>query len=171
MSKFVFRCFGHKNIRATHKSTLEFTFDETLTVKGDCIVGVKANSSLSDMPELMKKYSPDMVIILIGQNDFTYPFVSELPLITEGSKKFSYHIKKIIMDLRVYKTVRFIMNGFKVSRVNEPEGIIDFESDKLYRKGLKYFKSGESKKAVEYFKKAVNTDSKNVMAFVNGRLK
>ena len=55
MSKFVFRCFGHKNVRATHKSTLEFTVDENLTAKGDCIVGVKATSSLSDIPEIMKK--------------------------------------------------------------------------------------------------------------------
>ncbi len=55
MSEFVFRCFGHKNVSASHKSTLEFTVDENLTVKGDCIVGVKATSNLSDIPELMKK--------------------------------------------------------------------------------------------------------------------
>ena len=59
MSKFAFRCFGHKNVRATHKSTLEFTVDENLTAKGNCIVGVKATRSLSDMPESMKKQIRD----------------------------------------------------------------------------------------------------------------
>ena len=34
---------GHKNILATHKTTIEFTKDNYLTKQGDCIVGINAN--------------------------------------------------------------------------------------------------------------------------------
>jgi hypothetical protein len=37
-----FTAYGHPNIRATHPTTLEFTKDSNLTVRGDCIVGVNA---------------------------------------------------------------------------------------------------------------------------------
>ncbi len=43
MSPFVFGCRGHKNILSTHKNTLEFTKDESLTLNGDCILGVSAD--------------------------------------------------------------------------------------------------------------------------------
>jgi len=32
---------GHKNVLSTHRNTLEFTKDDYLTKKGDCIVGIK----------------------------------------------------------------------------------------------------------------------------------
>ena len=35
-----FTAYGHPNICATHPTTLEFTKDSNLTVRGDCIVGV-----------------------------------------------------------------------------------------------------------------------------------
>jgi hypothetical protein len=41
--EYRFTAFGHPNLRATHKSTLEFTKDANLTVEGDCIVGVNAD--------------------------------------------------------------------------------------------------------------------------------
>lgn len=47
--------YGHKNIRATHRSTLEITKEDTLTSRGDCIIGVKANKSCKDLSEDLKK--------------------------------------------------------------------------------------------------------------------
>jgi hypothetical protein len=38
-----FTAHGHPNLRACHKTTLEFTKDEDLTLRGDCIVGVGAS--------------------------------------------------------------------------------------------------------------------------------
>jgi hypothetical protein len=35
-----FSAYGHKNILATHHSTLEFTASKELSLRGDCIVGV-----------------------------------------------------------------------------------------------------------------------------------
>ncbi|MBI2133548.1 DUF371 domain-containing protein [Candidatus Woesearchaeota archaeon] len=41
--RYEFSAHGHKNIRATHSTTLEFTKDPELTEKGDCIVGVRSD--------------------------------------------------------------------------------------------------------------------------------
>ena len=55
MTIFSFYCFGHKNILATHKSTIEITKDSTLTLKGDCIVGVRSTHGLKDLPPELKE--------------------------------------------------------------------------------------------------------------------
>ena len=41
--------YGHENIQATHKTTLEFTKEENLSKKGECIVTVTANKALADL--------------------------------------------------------------------------------------------------------------------------
>jgi hypothetical protein len=46
--------FGHPNIRATHGTTLAITKDERLSVRGDCIIGVRANKSVSELSEAFK---------------------------------------------------------------------------------------------------------------------
>lgn len=47
--KEVISAQGHKNILATHKTTLEFTKDRHLSKKGDCIVAVAADKALADL--------------------------------------------------------------------------------------------------------------------------
>ena len=47
--------WGHPNIRATHRATLEFTKEERLTPRGDCIVAVRAERGPSELkPEFRK---------------------------------------------------------------------------------------------------------------------
>ncbi|HLD87493.1 MAG TPA: DUF371 domain-containing protein [Candidatus Nanoarchaeia archaeon] len=41
--EYTFTAWGHPNIRATHPTTLMFTKDPECTVRGDCIVGVRAD--------------------------------------------------------------------------------------------------------------------------------
>jgi hypothetical protein len=41
--------YGHANILATHKATLEFTKDAHLSKKGDCIIAVAADKALADL--------------------------------------------------------------------------------------------------------------------------
>ena len=43
---YSFTAYGHKNILATHKTTIEFTKDKELSLKGNCIVGVRADFDL-----------------------------------------------------------------------------------------------------------------------------
>ncbi|MHA1953053.1 MAG: DUF371 domain-containing protein [Candidatus Heimdallarchaeaceae archaeon] len=66
MDNFVFYCNGHKNITATHKTTLEFTKDESLTLKGDCILGVNSSCNLINFPlELKERIRSPKTRILI----------------------------------------------------------------------------------------------------------
>ena len=45
---------GHENIRSNHQKTIEITKESQLTPQGDCIVGVNATSSCSDLPQELK---------------------------------------------------------------------------------------------------------------------
>jgi hypothetical protein len=46
-AQVTFTAYGHPNIRATHRSTLEVTTQPTLTLRGDCILGIRATQSPS----------------------------------------------------------------------------------------------------------------------------
>lgn len=52
--KYFFTCYGHENITCKHKTTLEFAKDNDLSLKGDCIVGVKADFSLVQLKKFIK---------------------------------------------------------------------------------------------------------------------
>jgi len=52
--KYEIEFFGHENISSNHKNTIEITKESHLTPRGDCIVGVSANSSCKDLPEKLK---------------------------------------------------------------------------------------------------------------------
>lgn len=52
---FTFHCFGHKNILALHRNTIEFTKESHLTKNGDCILGVKADFDFKELIEFIKK--------------------------------------------------------------------------------------------------------------------
>jgi uncharacterized protein len=45
---------GHPNIQSLHAKTIEITKDEHLTLRGDCIIGVKANKACADLDESFK---------------------------------------------------------------------------------------------------------------------
>ena len=53
--KEVIICYGHENVRAAHRSTLEFTTDSYLTPRGDCILCIKASKGLRDLSPEFKK--------------------------------------------------------------------------------------------------------------------
>lgn len=46
---------GHKNVVATHKTTLEITKETHLTKKGDCIVAVGANKAIDNLSPAFKE--------------------------------------------------------------------------------------------------------------------
>ena len=46
---YSFTCYGHENITCRHKTTLEFTKDSELSLKGDCIAGIKADFSIKEI--------------------------------------------------------------------------------------------------------------------------
>ena len=67
---------GHENIRSNHKRTIEITKESHLTPRGDCIVGVNANSSCADLSPLLKEKIRDpkiqiRITLLVGDHQFT----------------------------------------------------------------------------------------------------
>lgn len=48
-------CYGHENVKATHRSTLEITKEDYLTPRGDCIICVKANKGLKELSDEIKE--------------------------------------------------------------------------------------------------------------------
>ncbi len=48
--------FGHPNVLSTHKTTLEFTKDNFLTLRGDCIVGINSNKSIAELSNKFKDF-------------------------------------------------------------------------------------------------------------------
>ncbi|MFQ5497000.1 MAG: DUF371 domain-containing protein [Nitrosopumilus sp.] len=53
--KFEIQFSGHENIRSNHQKTIEITKESHLTPQGDCIIGVNATSSCSDLPLELKE--------------------------------------------------------------------------------------------------------------------
>lgn len=53
--EYSFIASGHENVTSKHKSTFEITTDNTLTLNGDCIIGVSSNTTLNDLPNEIKK--------------------------------------------------------------------------------------------------------------------
>ncbi len=47
--------WGHPNITATHRTTFEITKEEHLTKRGDCIIGVRADKSISEISDKIKE--------------------------------------------------------------------------------------------------------------------
>ena len=67
MRKVIFG-YGHKNILATHKTTLEFTKDTHLSKKGNCIVTVATDKALADLSaefkENLRKTNAKLTILI-----------------------------------------------------------------------------------------------------------
>ncbi|MFH1398625.1 MAG: DUF371 domain-containing protein [Candidatus Woesearchaeota archaeon] len=61
-----FVAYGHPNILCTHRNTFEFTKDEYVSRKGDCMVGVNANY---DVKELRKLLNSSELVIRIRVGD------------------------------------------------------------------------------------------------------
>ena len=47
--------YGHKNIQATHKSTVEITTECEISKRGDCIIAVSADKAIADLGSEFKE--------------------------------------------------------------------------------------------------------------------
>lgn len=47
--------YGHPNVLCTHQKTIEITKMSSLTLKGDCIIGVRANKSCTDLSRSLRE--------------------------------------------------------------------------------------------------------------------
>ncbi len=73
-----FHIFGHKNILGTHKTTIEFTKDPELSLKGNCILGVKADFDFNGLLKIINKCSKIKIRITIeGISDEVIGFANK----------------------------------------------------------------------------------------------
>ncbi len=103
----VVKAYGHVNVTAKHRSTIELTKDEYLTPRGDCIIGIKACKALRDFSqefkELVKRDGSIIIAIFIA--DDTYDFV-----VGRGSSKLTLTSdRKIIIRKSEYVDQSTIM--------------------------------------------------------------
>ncbi len=66
-----FFCKGHKNVLSMHRTTLEFTKDKDLTLKGDCIIGVEANFKPEELKKILKY---NKIKIILETEDYSDEF-------------------------------------------------------------------------------------------------
>ncbi len=58
--------YGHRNVQSLHAKTIEITKEEHLTLRGDCIIGVRANKACVDLHEALKhKLKSDSAVVRI----------------------------------------------------------------------------------------------------------
>jgi hypothetical protein len=67
--------YGHPNVQSLHAKTVEITKDEHLTLKGDCIIGVRASKACADLNETLRRRlkSRDSIVkidIMVGGESF-----------------------------------------------------------------------------------------------------
>ena len=48
--------YGHQNITARHRTTMEVTKDSSITLRADCIIGVRSNKAVSDLSDELKRH-------------------------------------------------------------------------------------------------------------------
>jgi len=64
----VLEAHGHKNIRSTHKTTLEVTKENVLTKRGDCIIAVGSTKGAADLSpafkEAMKREAARLTVVI-----------------------------------------------------------------------------------------------------------
>jgi hypothetical protein len=47
--------YGHPNVQSLHGKTVEITKDDHLTLRGDCIIGVRASKACADLDETLRR--------------------------------------------------------------------------------------------------------------------
>ena len=52
----VINAFGHKNIKAAHKTTLEITKEKELSLRGDCVIAVSADKGFPELNPEFKRF-------------------------------------------------------------------------------------------------------------------
>jgi len=93
-----FYAWGHRNVRATHKTTLEITREEHLTPRGDCIIAVKSEKGVFDLSSEVKQAIRcntakvvlllrllDMEEAIVGRGDQRLLLTSQLSIVCRKS--------------------------------------------------------------------------------------
>lgn len=98
----VIKAFGHANILGTHKTTIEITKEKDLTLKGDCIIGIKADKACSDLniklKQEIRKESKFKVVIKLNNISETFYGWGHKGLKLSSSRDFVFRKSNFISN-------------------------------------------------------------------------
>ena len=118
---------GHKNIRSLHTRTIEITKDPNLTLNGDCIIGVSATKSCSDLTSAMKnKIRRNRSIVEIDL--IVEPFSIKIHGIGNDNLLLT-HLHDIVLRKSNFICDRTLCLSCNVSAMHIPRKMIDLLKD------------------------------------------
>ena len=118
---------GHKNIRSLHTRTIEITKDPNLTLNGDCIIGVSATKSCSDLTTAIKnKIRRDQSIVEIDL--IVEPFSIKIHGIGNDNLLLT-HLHDIVLRKSNFICDRTLCLSCNVSAIQIPRKMIDLLKD------------------------------------------
>ena len=118
---------GHKNIRSLHTRTIEITKDPSLTLNGDCIIGVSATKSCSDLTSAMKnKIRRNRSIVEIDL--IVEPFSIKIHGIGNDNLLLT-HLHDIVLRKSNFICDRTLCLSCNVSAIQIPRKMIDLLKD------------------------------------------
>jgi len=118
---------GHKNIRSLHTRTIEITKDPNLTLNGDCIIGVSATKSCSDLTSAMKnKIRRNRSIVEIDL--IVEPFSIKIHGIGNDNLLLT-HLHDIVLRKSNFISDRTLCLSCNVSAIQIPRKMIDLLKD------------------------------------------
>jgi len=117
------KAWGHINVRATHRTTIEITKDDYLTPRGDCIIGVKADKGLFDLKpglkEIIRKDNSIIIVIFVVDDLLDY-------VIGFGSSKLTLsNSSKLIIRRSSYVNDATLMIGASKAAVDLSRELVD----------------------------------------------
>ncbi len=84
------RARGHPNVTGTHRTTLEITRDEEISLRADCVIGVMADKAVKHLNPLLKEHllKGGEIEVLISVGGEVFPFRARgSPRLTLSSEK------------------------------------------------------------------------------------
>jgi hypothetical protein len=119
---FQFKANGHPNIRSRHKTTIMTTTETRLSIRGDCIVVIGAETGLAQLPTEIKEAARD------PQTQITFTIrIGRLEFSTKGKghKNLTYADPKDMVARRSnYTCDRTLMVAADRAAIDVPEEII-----------------------------------------------
>jgi hypothetical protein len=118
--EYTFIVKGHPNITSKHKTTLEFTKDPDIGITADCIIGVKSQVSMDNIPREITQ--------AIKEDNRPITLKLETENAADTIKGYGHH--KLTLDHPTDMVSR--KSDFKCSRtlmINADKGAIDLKTD------------------------------------------
>ena len=135
MRSIHFRAYGHENVISQHKTTVELTTESTLSIRGNCIVGVRSTLALRDLDvdiksmaqssqtEIHLKMTTEGITEeIIGQGSTNLSYSDATSMV---ARKSSFECGRTVM-INADKTASDLNRVF-VEKIKNPETVIECE--------------------------------------------